>query len=291
MLDNAYLFSLARENFGRIIIDRSSRSCKSGENVFDVLKIDRDELEFLLGAVGRGETSCAALIGRANGEPRAVMFMIGLCRFTSMCLCIELEASASAVASVICDGAVEGISASDGLGRLAASESGLDQLKEAYEYIVRVLDGVSELCMMKTARQSVSVHEIRRIAISASDFIGISPDVNAYCLGEPSLDTGRVFAGGFCASAIIIMAMMARKYSSGRELALAVCDGGSGVQIDFCFDGDDVPDQMISDILMVAGANNVVMSYRNDEGIHHFGLIPHYEDVGLVGLKAHDDIF
>jgi hypothetical protein len=263
-----------------------------GGNVFDVLGIDGEELEFWLDALERGDASPVALIGHTDGESKVVIFMSGLCRFTSMCLCIELDASASAAASVICRGTVEGIVASGGVCDLAQGKCNAEGLREAYGYIVRVLDGVGELCMMKTSRNSVNIHEIRRLATSVADFIGISLDANnAICVGEPTIDGGTVFAGGFCACSIIMMTMLARKYSSERELSMVLTEDSAGVRLDFSFVGDDVPEQVICDVLSAARSNNVAMSYQNHDGVCRFELIPHYEDVGLVGLKAHDDIF
>jgi hypothetical protein len=144
---------------------------------------------------------------------------------------------------------------------------------------------------MRTERSSAGVYEIRRLAISAAEFIGISLDVNAFCIGEPTANTGKVFAGGFCACSIIMMTMLARKYSSKRELSMVLTENGAGMRLDFSFVGDDVPEQVVCDVLSAASSNNVAMSYQNHEGVCRFELLPHYEDVGLVGLKAHDDIF
>jgi hypothetical protein len=289
--DNAYLFMLSRENLGRVIIDRSSRECRERDNVFDALNIDREELDFLIDKLFRGESSPIAILSRVDGEERVTLFMGALSRFTSICLCIELGTSACAAAKVICQGSVAGVVASDGVYGLAQADCSKEQLEQAYRYIMRVLEGVGELCSLKSTRESVNVHEICRLAYAAADFIGISLDANAFCIGEPKIESGTVFAGGFCASMILFCEMLARKYSNKRELFMTVSDDCGGIHIALSFEGDGVPDGVIASTLEKIECHGVAVSCRSHEGVYYFEAVPQYEDVGLVGLKAHDDIF
>ena len=70
--DNAYIVSFAREDVGRIMIDRTDRRCLCGQNAFDVLGISGAELDFLNYELDCKEERCLALVGRTDRD-RAVL--------------------------------------------------------------------------------------------------------------------------------------------------------------------------------------------------------------------------
>ena len=284
--DNAYIVSFAREDVGRIMIDRTDRRCLCGQNAFDVLGISGAELDFLNYELDCKEERCLALVGRTDRD-RAVLLFPSMSYSTAICLAVELSMPIDHVAAVLTSGAFESIVVSDGFRKHITGQESVADIDGTYRYMHDVLSFVSDTCFMKNAATAENPYRVIEMARSVAYFVGVDVecDVLPCEISYDYAEVGTVFAGSFLAASLLIVSMMARRYSTRRSFDLLIERRRDNISATFSFESDGVDDAVLAKLLRAAAASNVYMGCDAREGVYSFELFPHYEDVGLIGLK------
>ncbi len=285
--DNAYMFSLSRENYARIIISRTDRGdiC-TGDNVFNVLGISQNDEEYFNDMLERLSSAHIALLGKRGGIKRAVLFFRSFSFSSHICLAVELELPVRDASSLLCSGAMGDILVSKSLRKFDDGESLMSlERQSAYLYISKIMGELSIVLGIHLSSNADSPSDICLCAESAADFVGVRLDKDIVYDNGAKVDHlyGNIFSGGFCFAALLVIAMAAREYSKDRRFYLKAVRKFGNTLIYINFSGVEHNDTWAEQLEIHANIFNVSFCRCSDRS--EYELIPYYSDVAVVGVK------
>lgn len=289
--DDAYIFSVARDDYGRIVACRASNSLDViGKSIYKHLGIVALEREFVLNGLSAcGKTSVAAL-----GKDKAVLFFRYFAHDTSLCLSVALDLPIEAVSVIMRGHFFEGFTVSEGLRTAAPAERrfSASEDKWVYEYLAATVGQIEALSGLKLQRTAEKIGMLRELIISASDFIGVGIECDIGFGNEDELYMERpeIFDGYFCSACFFTLAMIARAYSRDRKLCCEISGGFEYLRLTFSFSPFD--DGWRSGVELLARIahekQGMEFSYEFNEGLVEVDFSPFYADIGFVGVKQDD---
>lgn len=294
--DDIYLFTVARQQAGEIIACRTRKEGRSfaGRNIDEAIVLSANEKKFLKLVSDSRRSTHVALLCKVGGQQRAVILFRFFLDASSFVLAVVLDAPVSSAAKVLASGSFENINASPALLKKADLESVASfSDRVEYDYILDIMRQISVLEGMKLQYTLENPEIIALAAESAAYLVGV--DINcrisrtaddAYSSNEKS-----VFSGRFCVAVLLVMAMLARRYSRGRSLDVEIAWGYKDMSIGFMIDTDD------DDCCQAVGrlsrfAEDYGLSFEFDlcDRTVFAKLRPFYSDVGLAGVKDGEKI-
>lgn len=287
--DEAYIFSMARKDPGKIIACRTrSMEDAVGKNLFSYLKMPSREVSFVTEEIGSyGKATIAALCGRK--QEKAVLFCKYFTYDTSLCLAVTLDLPPQSVACLFREGLFDEIHMSEGLLALSAEGKPTDADIETYQYLSRIFSPLLTLGELRLQYEPENAHIMQSCAIEAAEFVGVGIDCNVVLppLDSPYPEDRSVFDGRFCAAMFLSMAMLARAYSKDRVLRLNIVHGFGSVTLDFSFETQDERWREAMEYLqdLAQSGLGMILDMDHNEGMVKASLWPFYSDAGFVGVK------
>lgn len=289
--DNIYLFSVARSCPGKIVACRTNDGDGAvGKNINDVIALDKADLDYVFSREGNEEYRSVCLSCQYRGERKAVAFFDFMCRSSSLCLAVVFDFEISSAAKAMSALGYGNADLAPSLTRLCDDSFSIAD-HEAFMYIAYVYGCIAPLGELRACRSFNSAELLRRYVNLAADFIGV--EVEYSTKNDQNItyfnDERSVFAGGICASAILISSILARKFSDLGMLYVEVVMGRDGASV--CF-GIDTKNALAFDSAKFLG--DVADSYgalldriTTRQGVSLL-LVPFYVDVGLAEVKERD---
>ena len=291
--DDAYIFSIAREGYGRIVACRAKDSLEAiGKNIYKHLGMPPSEIEFFQRELNAyGKTSIATI-----GEDKAVLFFKYFAYDTSLCLTVALDLPIDSVSVIMRGHFFEDIVISEGLKAAAPVERrfSVGEDKRTYEYLVGIIGQIEALSCLKLQRSAESVGTLHAALLSATEFVGVKAEcvVGIADGDELYLNRSEIFDGRFCAACFLTLAMIARADSRDRRLSCDIVGGFEYLRLTFRFEAfDDGWENGIELLARIAHEKHgMEFAYECHEGLVAVTFSPFYADVGFVGVKQ-DDVF
>lgn len=291
--DDAYIFSVAREGYGRIVACRAKDSSDViGKSIFKHLGMSHSEVEFFQSELNAyGKTSIAAM-----GQDKAVLFFKYFAYDTSLCLAVSLDLPIESVSVIMRGFFFEGFTVSDGLRSVASSERrfSASEDKQTHEYLIEIIGQIGALASLKLQRNAENVGTLRVALLSAAEFVGVGADCDVSVAEGEELyfESPEIFDGRFCAACFLTLAMIARAHSRDRYLCGEIVGGFEYLRLNLQFNAFDDEWRGGLDLISRIALEKHGMDFRFE---YHEGLVtvifsPFYADVGFVGVKQ-DDVF
>ena len=289
--DDAYVFSIAREGYGRIAACRAKNSSDAvGKELYKHLGMSPSEIEFLQGGLAAcGKTSIAAICSRG-----AVLFFKHFAYDTSLCLAVVLDAPAESVSVVMRGFLFEDFVISEGLRSAAPHERrfSVSEHGKTYEYLIEIIGQLGPLASLKLQRGMEKVGTLREALLSAAEFVGVGAECQI-CAAEGEelyFESPEIFDGRFCAACFLTLAMIARAHSSRRRFHAEIIGGFEYLRLNFCFDAFDDGWRGGLELLsrIALEKQGMDFGFEEHEGRVTVTLSPFYADIGFLGVKQND---
>ena len=288
---DAYIFSVAREGYGRIVACRAKDSSEViGKSIYKHLGMPHSEIEFFQSELNAyGKTSIAAM-----GQDKAVLFFKYFAYDTSLCLAVALDLPTESVSVIMRGFFFESFAVSEGLKAAASAERRFSarEEKEIYDYLTSVIGQIETLSCLKLQRNAEHVGTLRTCMISVAEFVGVKIECEAVAADGEELyfERPEIFDGRFCAACFLTLAMIARAHSRDRRLSCEIVGGFDYLRLKFQFDAfDDGWEGGAELLLRIAHEKHGMdFGYEFHEGLVTVNFSPFYADVGFVGVKQDD---
>ncbi len=289
--ENIYLFSVARSCPGRIVACRTDEGDGAvGKNINDVLLLDKADVDYAFSRGGDEECRSVCLSCEIHGKSRAVAFFDFMCRSSSLCLAVVFDLDRTSAAKAMAALGYGNADLAPSLLKLCDESFSIAD-HDAFIYISYVYGCIAPLGELRACRFMNSAELLRRYVNLAADFIGVEAEYMVRNDKNISFfnDERSVFAGGICASVILISAILARKFSDLGRLYVEVVMGRDGASVLFGFDTDSSSALDRMDFLGDVAASYGVLLVRavTRQGASIL-LVPFYVDVGLAEVKERD---
>lgn len=294
--DDAYVFSVAKESFGRIVVCRAKDSSEAiGKNLYKHLGIPPSEVEFFQkGLIAYGKSSLA-VICQTDGV-RAVLFFKHFAYDASLCLAVALDQPVESISVIMRGNFFKNFLISDGLRFAAPSERcfSVHEDKQTYQYLAETIGQIEALSCLKLQRNAESVGTLRTALLSAAEFVEvrIECDVGVAEGEELYFERSDIFDGRFCTACFLTLAMLARAHSSDRCLHGEIVGGFEYLRLNFHFEAFDDGWRSGLELLSRIAHENHGMDFGFEcrEGLVTVTFSPFYADVSFLGVKQ-DDVF
>lgn len=289
--DDAYIFSVAREGYGRIVACRAKDSSDViGKSIYKHLGMPPSEIEFFQSELNAyGKTSIAVM-----GQEKAVLFFKYFAYDTSLCLAVSLDLPIESVSVIMRGHFFEDFVVSESLKVAAPAERrfSVDEDKQIYDYLAGVIGQIEALSCLKLQRNAEHIGTLRASMISVAEFVGVEVECEAAAADGDELYFVRpeIFDGRFCAACFLTLAMIARVHSRDRRLSCEIVGGFEYLRLNFQFEAfDDGWRSGVELLLRIAHEKHGMdFGYEFHEGLVTVTFSPFYADVGFVGVKQDD---
>ena len=293
--NNAYLFSDARKNCGEIMVSRAGDGESEGKNIFDYLKLDRGEREFLCLSRRNDPNIPVILLGHRKGEARAVL-LLGLSVFeSSASVAFEMLGKPEDVLYTLLRFDDDGIAVSP--SARSAGMSGIDRLGSACMADELSLNEAIAFSKLVTGC-SCTAFDFFNITVAAAELVGVGLELDSLSFSNIRTPLGYVSACGFFSAAVLILAMIARKYSKYRVLNVTVSENAFIGNIKLSFDIYEMPNESVQfHLASVANSLGIPISVSVENGRFCCEFAPYRPDEGIFGVKdyrpefIYDDFF
>lgn len=292
--DDVYIFSVSRSRPGEVVACRTRHGDGAiGKNINDVLVLDKNDVKYARQRSENEEYRSICLSCHPEKKRKIVAFFDFMCRASSLCLAVVFEDDPTSVAKAL-SSLGQGIAdISPSLVKLIEDDGGKFSKadNEAFINIAYLYGCIAPLSELRAYRHIESGEILRHYIELASEFIGVEVecfsrnDLNRCCFNGEN----AIFAGGFCTSAILFAAILARRFSREAKLEVEIVKGCDCAEIYFSFDIDGRNNFDSLDFLCDVAESYGIMFRRTMKNSKVLiGLVPFYCDVGLVGVKARD---
>ena len=285
--DGAYVFSVARDTYGKIVACRSKDSARAvGKDLFKHLKMPLTEIRFFeerLFAYGKAKVA-------AVGETKAVLFFKDFAYDTSLCFAIALDLPMESV-SVVMRGFFRDFAISDGL-RSAAYEDReftLSEDKQSYGHLAYVIGKAEALSRLKLQRRAETPIALREVFLSVAELVGVEAECEASVAEGDEFYSERpeIFNGRFCTACFLILSIIAHNYSKDGRLCGEFIGGLESLRLCFRFQkrGEGWRDALELLCRIASSTHAMDLDFECIGGSVTVSLVPFYADVGFVGVK------
>lgn len=289
--DDAYIFSVAREGYGRIVACRAKDSHDViGKSIYKHLGMPQSEIEFFQSELNAyGKTSIAVM-----GKEKAVLFFKYFAYDTSLCLAVSLDLPIESVSVIMRGHFFEDFAVSEGLKATASDERcfSASEDMQTHDYLAEVIGQIEALSCLKLQRKAEQVGTLRDSMILAAEFVGVRVECEAVAADGDELysECPEIFDGRFCAACFLTLAMIARAHSRDRRLSCEIVGGFDYLRLNFQFEAFvDGWESGIELLLRSAHEKHGMdFGYSCHEGLVTVTFSPFYADVGFVGVKQDD---
>ena len=289
--DDAYIFSVARDGYGRIVACRAKDSSDViGKSIYKHLGMSPSEIEFLQSELNAfGKMNIAVM-----GQNKAVFFFKYFAYDTSLCLAVSFDLPVESVSVIMRGFFFENFAVSEELRSAAPLERrfSVSEDKETYDYLTEVIGQIDALSCLKLQRNAEHVGTLRASMISAAEFVEVLADCEVDTAGEDEFYYKRpeIFDGRFCAACFLTLAMIARAHSRDRRLSCKIVGGFEYLRLNFQFDAFDDGWKSGLELLsrIAHEKHGMDFAYEVYEGLATVTFSPFYADVGFVGVKQDD---
>ncbi len=281
--NNAYVYSKMCNNYGEILISRTRDGACEGNDIFEYLKIDDDELEFLNTTFQYAPDHPKLLLCKRNGEYAAVL-TCGLSSLeSSMEIAVEMFADPMIIVNAIIRSGEDKILISNSARRLACQCSISDRAASLPDELS--FCEVFDLCCMASSC-SDSPFDLMNAAVVAAQLAGVCLDCDISSFSRLNTPLGYVCTCGLYSASMVALAMLARKYSKYRRMSVfATCDGYPGsISVKFEL-YQTPPDKLKKHIAAHSNCFGVPVCISEKDGVFLFDISPYRLDVGFFGVK------
>lgn len=285
--DGAYVFSVARDTYGKIVACRSKDSQRAiGKDLFKHLKMPLPEVQFFEERLfAYGKTKVAAV-----GEKRAVLFFKDFAYDTSLCLAFALDLPIDSV-SVVMRGFFRDFAVSDGLKAVAdeGREFSLSEDKQSYEHLARVIGQAESLSRLKLQRRAETAVTLREVFLSIAELVGVEAECEVSVAEGDEFYSERpeIFNGRFCTACFLILSIIAHNYSKDGRLCGEFIGGLDSLRLCFRFEkrGEGWRDALELLCRIASTTHAMDLDFECIGGSVTVSLVPFYADIGFVGVK------
>lgn len=300
--DGLYLFSMARGDLGRIVASRfnEKRDC-IGRSFFAKFGIDSAQIDKMKATMGENSGAFVFALEGKKKDSHIFLVFSHFCYETGLFVAVEPRVSAKTIKYLLHRGSFDNVIScfeDTDFAENDVSEADTVDYIEGYKYICEIFAYFNPLLRSIYKRERHLAEDVELNFGSLAEFIGLS--VN-YSIKRESMigQSCLVYAGGFCAIAFVLMAMMAYKYSANNALNFeAKCHGDiSAFRLSFVMGSRREWMENLEALSLIAiGCHDIYISYREldqDDGSTLLTLefLPFYEDSGLLGVKRRESFF
>ena len=283
--DGAYVFSVARDTYGKIVACRSKGSQGAvGKDVFKHLKMSLSEVRFFEERLfAYGKIKVAAI-----GEKRVVLFFKDFAYDTALCFAIALELPIES-AAVVLRGFFLDFAISDGLGAFGGRSFSLQEDKQSYERLARVVGQAEALSRLKIQRSAETAITLREVFLSIAELIGVEAECDVVVAEGDEFYSERpeIFNGRFCTACFLMLSIIAHNYSRDGRICGEFIGGIESLRLCFRFENRGTAWRDALDLLgrIASSTHAMDFGYESVGGTVTVNLVPFYADVGFVGVK------
>ena len=300
-----YLFSMARGDLGRIVASRPTERCDCvGSSFFSIFGIDSSQVERMRAVIQEDTNAFAFALEGKKKSPHIYLVFSNFCYETGLFIAIDPCVPAKAMKYLLRRGALGNVNIcfeDNEITEESESEDEISARVECYRQVCDIFAYMNPLFGFGNKSNQRIAEDTEINSDNLAELIGLS--VNHSIKREPGPDMSKlVFAGGFCAIAFILTAIMAHKCSVNNTLSVEAEYHGKvmAFRLSFvtgrCRDWESVLESLS---VIAGGCHDIYFSYRetempkNSDGstLLTIEFFPFYEDSGLLGVKRRDLFF
>ncbi len=236
--NNAYVFSENINEYGKILISRTCDCEPEGKDIFEHLKISKDEMSFLHSIRQKNSTVPVIVIGRRGGETRVVAFL-DLCTKESIAsLAVEMTGRAESVLYPFLTSDNNVIPLSPRAKSIRCEE----RARLGDSFFVDAVDLDHAIGFSNFLRDDCNdFSKLLSFTRSAAGFVGVGIEGRSTAFSNLKTPSGHEAAYGFFTAAELMFAMMARRYSKHRLFRAELPSDAQVGKICFTFDKFEEP--------------------------------------------------
>ncbi len=278
-----YVFSVARINYGNVLISRVCEGEPDGRDIFKYLRIRSSEIDFLHHMRKKEYNYPVVLLGHRTGVTRAVLLFGLSSHESSVSLAIEfIGRPCDVLRSILRCGddtvaiSPEARAACEGKIHSPICESISDELS------------LKDALMFQdvTSRSVGGAEDFLSVILAATELVGVGVELDVLSLSHLRLTLGYVYACGFFSAAVLLIAMLARRYSKCRLLSAVALEDDCLSMLRLSFDLIDVLPSAVEEHLMsVAGHLGLPISVKIDKGRFCCEFAACRPDIAVMGVK------
>lgn len=273
--ENLYFITTGAENFCEIIAYRSNKGqINIGENVLDLLGVDSEERGFLIRNLFLGGDD-PIIITSDNG---ALIFNRQMLYSTGICCVVQPENPAEAVCCAYHNGHI-GRAIMSPKAKCMAKAADENDVAKAYLDVSRI-----ERTLEVFGDKQFADGDIERIATLVCDCIGCKIEGAGEPVAYHSFSSmGMIYANSIYATAVLLMAFLAKMISDDRILVLRQSQGN----VSLCINGDLISadtTKVTEYVLYIAQQRDIAIRLNVESGIS-LDICPFFLDIGLTGVK------
>lgn len=251
-----------------------------GTDVFSLLNICNEDRDLFIESVNTEYDSVAVL-----SENKVTFLFHYLSGSPSICIAIRSDIPASRAAGLLAMNYTKSILLCPTIRALSLintdepTYNDRDQLSK----ILRLSDALTVLGQLRCVNMELLLEFTEDIC----DFLGVKLRIGCSDNAHGTVGVGSIFSGKITAAVILSLAVAVSGYSSSRQLDVSITLGATDMLLSASFSANNNEDVEALSLALVAAAeeNGALLSYRTQDGICLWDLIPCYMDVGLAGIK------
>ena len=281
--DEFYIFSMNSADMGTIVEFRSGNTAaRHGVNFFDIIEFSDEEKDFLSESLFEyGKRSVLAVDSKKR---RAVFFLRDFVFSCHVCLAVVFLMPAADVCGVIRE--ITGVEVS-GSAQLTSSDPGLIETN-VYSYVTDFLYRYGSIHRLKPemAEDSELLGKILK-EVAGICYINADLKTEPRDVTDKFVRTDVIFSEGFCALALFIVFMFARRYAANRSAEVLIRPKKDYFYIDMVFDlyNDSYDDSGLKYLEALSSGMDVLYGFKIVDRQVKVSFVPFYPDIGQTGVK------